>query len=109
MPLRILLDEQLPRVLAAEFPSHDVRTVQSQGWSGIKNGRLLQLARGAGFDAFLTADRGIEFEQNLDSSGIGIIMLVVRSNRLESLVPLVPLVESELESLEPSTLVKVGG
>jgi hypothetical protein len=40
--MRILLDEQLPRQLAREFPGHDVHTVQQRGWAGLGNGELLR-------------------------------------------------------------------
>ncbi|MCL5044064.1 MAG: hypothetical protein M1336_02105 [Deltaproteobacteria bacterium] len=40
----MLLDEQLPRHLARELTRHDVRTVQQQGWAGLKNGELLRRA-----------------------------------------------------------------
>lgn len=106
--MRVLLDEQLPRILAAELPNHDVRTVQSQGWRGIKNGTLLQLAAESGFEVFLTSDRGIEFEQNLAKAGLGIVMLVARSNRLEHLRPLLEEVEALLPEMSPGQLVKVG-
>lgn len=93
-PLRILLDEQLPRVLAAEFPDHEVRTVQQQGWRGLKDGPLLKVAAEAGFDVLLTADRGIEFEQNLTLAEIAIVMFIAQSNRLEHVLPLVPEIEA---------------
>jgi hypothetical protein len=34
------------------------------GWAGIKNGAVLNLADGQ-FDALLTVDQGIEYQQNL--------------------------------------------
>ncbi|REJ76632.1 MAG: hypothetical protein DWQ36_04165 [Acidobacteria bacterium] len=107
--MRLLLDEQLPRVLAVEFPWHEVRTVRSQGWTGIRNGTLLRLAAEAGFEVFLTSDRGIEFEQNLAHTGVAVVMFVARSNRLEHLLPLVKEVEVLLPSVAPGRLVKVGG
>ena len=57
--MKILLDEDLPRKLAADLSGHDVATVAEMHWKGIKNGVLLDLAVSAGFDVFLTADRGI--------------------------------------------------
>lgn len=50
--MRILLDEDLPRRLAAMPVGHDVSTVERIGWAGIKNGKLLGLAA-AEFDLFL--------------------------------------------------------
>src|SRR5689334_12709486 len=67
-PVRVLLDEQLPRQLAREFPSHEVRTVQQQGWAGLKNGELLRRAAEAGFEVFVTTDQNLEFQQNLARS-----------------------------------------
>ena len=40
----MLLDEQLPRQLARELAGHEVRTVQREGWAGLKNGELLRRA-----------------------------------------------------------------
>jgi hypothetical protein len=88
--MRVLLDEQLPRHLAAEISGHDVSTVQQCGWAGFKNGELLRAAADAGFDVLVTADRNLQFQQNLSQSRIGIILLVAPSNALEDLRPLIP-------------------
>lgn len=87
--MRILLDESLPRELRTRLAGHDVETVVSCGWSGVKNGRLLALAA-TRFDVFLTADQNLEFQQNLSALPLAILVLVARSNRIESLDPLVP-------------------
>ena len=78
--MRVLLDEQLPRHLARELTGHQVRTVQEQGWAGLKNGELLKQARAAGFEIFLTGDQNLEFQQNLKNSGLFVVILVVASN-----------------------------
>jgi len=88
--VRVLLDEQLPRHLARELTGHQVRTVQEQGWAGLKNGELLQRAADAGFEVFVTADRNLEFQQNLARSRLGVVVLVAPSIALEDLRPLVP-------------------
>jgi len=54
--MRVLLDECVPKRLSTELTAHAVRTVAEMGWSGIKNGQLLQRAA-AEFDCFLTVDR----------------------------------------------------
>jgi len=46
--MRILLDEHLPRRLAALLIRHDVSTVQRSGWAGIKNGKPLGAYMGNG-------------------------------------------------------------
>jgi len=62
--VRVLLDEQLPLDLAAALQSHRVDTVVGRGWTGITNGELLRRMRGE-YDALVTMDQGLEFQQNL--------------------------------------------
>jgi hypothetical protein len=69
---------------------HAVRTVQQQGWTGLANGELLRRAAADGFDAFVTADQTLQFQQNLARSPLRVIVLVAGSNTLEDLTPLVP-------------------
>jgi hypothetical protein len=67
----LLLDESVPRRLRHTLPSHDVRTVVEMGWSGIKNGELLALAAANRFDAFVTVDKRLPYQQNLATLPIG--------------------------------------
>ena len=67
--MRLLLDECVPKRLKQELRGHDAKTVQDMGWAGIKNGALLRLADGQ-FDALLTVDQGIEYQQNLSDLSI---------------------------------------
>ena len=77
------------------------------GWTRLGNGALLRHAA-AEFHAVLTADQNIEFQQNLQTLPIAVVVLVAESNRLESLVPLVAGVLQALHTLQPKTLVRVG-
>ena len=86
----VLLDEQLPRHLAREIGGHNVSTVQQRGWAGLKNGELLRVAADAGFEVLVTADRNLQFQQNLSQSRLGIILLIAPSNALEDILPLIP-------------------
>ena len=89
--MKLLLDESVPRKLAEHFPTDMVvRTVPQMGWAGMKNGELLELAAAEGFTALITADKGIEYQQ--DSSSIPIIVVIMRSyrTRLDDLIPLIP-------------------
>jgi Domain of unknown function (DUF5615) len=88
--VRVLLDEQLPRQLASELVDHDVTTVQRHGWSGMKNGDLLAAAAGDGFDVLVTADQNLQFQQNLSTASLGVVIIYAPSNALEDLSPLVP-------------------
>jgi hypothetical protein len=105
--VRVLLDESLPRPLAALLRPHDVRTVTDMTWTSVDNGELLRRAALA-FDVVVTADQNIEFQQNLKTLPVSVVVLVAASNRLESLEPLVPELPRALETLQPKTFRRVG-
>ena len=81
--MRVLLDEQLPRGLARELIGHDVSTVQREGWAGVNNGELLRRAEVHGFDALLTADQSLSFQQNLALLGLAVIILKAPTTKLK--------------------------
>lgn len=93
--MRVLLDECVPRRLRREIQGHDVRTVAEMGWAGTRNGLLLRMAS-AEFDAFVTVDQGIEFEQHLVGVGLAVIVVAARSNSIDDLLPPVPSVLAAL-------------
>ena len=64
MPMRLLLDECVPRRLGRHLAPHEFQTVQQAGWGGLKNGALLARAAES-FDVFVTVDQGIRYQQNL--------------------------------------------
>ena len=105
--MKILLDECVPRPLRNELAGHHVRTVRQMGWSGIQNGDLLRLAEEA-FDVFLTVDRSLEYQQNLSSTRIAVIVLVASSNSYQDLRPLMPSVAQTLSAIQSGDLVRIG-
>jgi predicted nuclease of predicted toxin-antitoxin system len=106
--MRLLLDESLPSRLRRSLPSHSVKTVVEMSWGGVKNGRLLELASQQQFDAFLTADKNLPYQQNLAKLPLAVVVLSARSNELPHLLQLIPLLEETLAALQPCTYVKVG-
>jgi predicted nuclease of predicted toxin-antitoxin system len=106
--VRILLDESLPRRLKRDLVNHEVVTVPEMGWAGKANGDLLTLARDR-FDAFLTADQNLEYQQRLTASDVAVIVLTARSNRYHDLRLLVPRVLEVLagQLLAPGKVVRV--
>ncbi len=89
--MKLLLDEQVPKRLATYFPSdYTVKTAQEMGWASVQNGVLLKLAADDGFDALITADKNMEYQQNSESLLITVIVMIPLFNRLPDLVPLVP-------------------
>jgi len=106
--VRVLLDEQLPLDLAATLQGHNVDTVAGRGWAGITNGELLR-RMGREYDALVTMDRGIEFQQNLTTGAVGVLLVRAPSNRMVHLQPLVPAILDALSALRPSQLHRIGG
>jgi len=89
--MKLLLDESIPRRLVSLFPEgFEVRTAQQMGWSGTSNGALLRLAADHAFDAFITADQGIEHQQDSANLPLTVIILVSYRTRFVDLQPLVP-------------------
>jgi hypothetical protein len=64
--MRLLLDECVPARFRRALPSHQISTVVQDGWSGIKNGKLLALSA-TSFDAFITVDKNLPYQQNMSS------------------------------------------
>lgn len=96
--MKLLLDESIPRQLAAVFPVDiETVTVPQMGCAGSKNGDLLRDAVDAGFDALITADQGIENEQNPSTLRLRIGVLIAPRTRLQELEPLVPRVVDLLQ------------
>lgn len=104
--MHILLDESVPARLGLLLTGHTSVTVQRRGWVSVKNGKLLALAAGE-FDVLLTADKGMEYQQNLATLPVSILIMLARSNRMEDLAATVPAVLAALTELPPRTLRKV--
>jgi hypothetical protein len=81
-----------------------LHSAAKEGWSRTKNGALLRLAEATGFEAFLTADQSLQFQQNLKESKIRIIVFEAPSNRLEHIRPLLPQAIAALREMAPGEL-----
>lgn len=82
--IRVLFDENLPRLLRRKLPEFEIRTVQEEGWGAFKNGELLRRAEGR-FDVLLTADRRMQYQQKLTAFGIGVVVIVTPRLQLQVL------------------------
>ena len=98
--MRVLLDECVPRPLARRLSEHDVSTVGELGWTGVKHGELLQRVRKLGFDALVTVDQNLRYQQQLAQSGVRVILLCAPSNRLDDLTPLLPKLKAALPAAQ---------
>ena len=73
----------------------------------MQNGALLKQARDAGFEALITGDKNLEFQQNLKASGLFVVVLVAPSNKLEDLLPRIPGALEALARAKPGEVERV--
>ena len=71
----MFFDEDVPRKLARSLPQHEIHTVVSMQWGGIKNGALLKLIEREGFDVFLTGDKNMENQQRLEGRSFAVVIM----------------------------------
>ena len=76
------------------------------GWAGKKNGELLKLAA-TQFDAFVTVDRSLTYQQDVRGLNLGVVMLVAHSNEIEALRPLIPRLRQALRKVKPGQVLRV--
>ena len=105
--MRILLDECVPRRFRRQLQGHEVRTVPEMGWASFENGVLLAVASGK-FEVLVTTDQRLNYEQNVSSFQIAVVVLVAQRNKLEFLVPLVPELVKVLGEIKPGEVHRVG-
>ena len=75
----IPFDQGAPVPLRGSLANHTVATAYKRGWSGLKNGELLDAAEKEGFDVFVTTDMNLKHLQNLASRQIAVVVLTTPS------------------------------
>jgi predicted nuclease of predicted toxin-antitoxin system len=106
--MKILLDESLPRKLRNDFDEkHEVRTVRDMNWLGKKNGELLTLITDNHFDLFVTVDRNLPYQQNLQRLTLTIIILCAKDNTRETLLLLIPKIFEHLAEGNGQNVIEV--
>lgn len=105
--MKILFDECVPKRLDKLLPGHDVKTVQEAGWTGVKNGELLKKASNA-FDALITVDRNLGFQQNIRELAIPVLVIHSTTNRFKDLERYIPEILQLLQTRLTKTLHHIG-
>lgn len=103
---RLLLDEQIPRRMAGQFPDHVVRSVRGMGWASLSDGALLSAAE-SDFDVLLTADKGFRFQQSVLGRGIAVVIIRSYRTRFADLLPHVGLIAEAIDNAQPGTVTEV--
>ncbi len=106
--MKILLDESLP-VKLSEYISGDhlVFTVKDMNWLGKKNGELLRLIIENSFEVFVTADRNLPYQQNLNDIPFTIAILCGVNNRQQTYIDLIPKLFALLEQPELPKVIEI--
>jgi predicted nuclease of predicted toxin-antitoxin system len=106
--VRVLLDSNLPSAFAALLPGHRTETTHARRWSDLDDGPLLDAAERE-YDAFVTMDQSLRFQQNLRGRRLRIVVVRAYSNTLPMLAPVAPLVLDALREMGEGELRVVGG
>lgn len=101
--MRILVDECVDWRILRDLADHDAKTVKQLGWEHIEDGALLSLAA-TQFDVFLTVDKDLPREQNLERFDIAVIVLRGRTTRLVDLQDLLAPLHLALRNAQPREL-----
>ena len=102
--MKIIIDECVPHIVKKRLPDREIKTVQEMGWAGVKNGELLKFVE-AEFDVFITSDKNLRYQQNLQNRSLAILLLP--SNQIPIVKNLMPQIDEELERIKLGDFVEL--
>jgi predicted nuclease of predicted toxin-antitoxin system len=105
--VRVLLDENMPVRLRHDLRGHDVATVSFLGWNTSKNGELLEKAETAGFEALVTCDQSLPYQQRMPGVSIRVVIIHARSNDIDDLRPHMAAVLRSLPLMKPGEVLRI--
>ena len=103
--MKVLFDVNIPRPLRLELPGHEIITAQAMGWDRLVNGDLIEAAERNGFEAMVTADKNLSYQQNLSNRKIAIVVLP--SNKLRVLKQIAPAIRAALTSIKSGDYIEL--
>lgn len=77
--MKILFDQGTPVPLRRHLHPHTVDTASERGWSELQNGDLLAQAEASGYQALITTDQNLKFQQNLAGRHLAVLVLTTTS------------------------------
>jgi hypothetical protein len=77
--MRVLFDQGTPLPLRRYLRPHQVDSAAELGWSELENGELLQQAESIGYDALITTDQQLRYQQNLSRRKVRVLVLMTTS------------------------------
>jgi hypothetical protein len=76
--MKILFDHGTPAPLRRSLAGREISTAYEMGWAKLSNGDLLAAAEKT-FDAFITTDQNLRYQQNLTGRRLAILVLPTTS------------------------------
>jgi hypothetical protein len=73
--MKILFDQGTPAPLRGFLNEHVVSTAYEMGWSALANGALLSAAEAGGFQALVTTDQSMRYQQHVTGRSVGVLVL----------------------------------
>ena len=98
----MFLDEDVPHKLARSLQGHEIQTVVSMEWGGVKNGELLKLIEHEGFHVFLTGDKNMAAQQRLE--GLPFAVLIMSAINWPVVRPHVLKISIAIDEAQPGTV-----
>ena len=95
--MKILLDNNVPRLLTVNLPDHLVETAFQRNWHTLTNGELLGQAESDEYELLITADRRIPYQQNLSRRSIAV--LIITSNEREAVTNALTAINDAVNSI----------
>ena len=77
--MKVLFDQCTPVPLRRFLHPHIVDTAGEKGWSRLRNGELLSQVESNHYDAFITTDTNLKYQQNLTKRTTRILVLTSTS------------------------------
>ena len=97
--MKILLDNNVPRLLRNNLPGHQVDVALQFGWHTLSNGELLDRAESEGYELLITADQRIPYQQNLSRRNIAV--LIITGNRRRHVSRALTAINDAVNSVSP--------
>jgi len=102
--MKVLLDECVTRKLRRDFQGFEVDTIEEAGLKGLKNGALLRSASGV-YDVLVTVDQNLQYQQNIKSLNLAVLVLAAKRNSYRALHPLMNKALDALKQIKPGEVV----
>jgi len=102
--MKILFDQGTPAPLRHALAGHSISTAYEMSWAKLENGDLLSAAE-VSFDAFITTDQNLRYQQNLGARRLAILVLPTTSWPMIQLH--LPKIAAAVNALRPGDFVEL--